>query len=56
MVAKNHCLMRLRQKQGKMTWDTDEQNCRRIADPLDKASCILKKTGSWSYEVKVWKN
>lgn len=41
MVAKNHCLMRLREKQGRITAEIDERITGTINDETDHQSLIL---------------
>lgn len=42
MVAKNHCLMRLRQKQGKISSDISDEQIADINDPLEKHQHVEK--------------
>ena len=42
MVAKNHCLMRLRQRQGKISADIRDEQIADIADPLEKHHHVEK--------------
>lgn len=42
MVAKNHCLMRIRQKQGKLSANVPDEQIADINDPLEKHQHVEK--------------